>query len=82
MQMETIHDNSIPYHVLTIDECIRALDASRHGLATPEANLRLAAVGPNELEEPERTPPWVLLVAQFKNCLLYTSDAADEFCHV
>ncbi|MEN8235859.1 MAG: cation-transporting P-type ATPase, partial [Actinomycetota bacterium] len=68
--METIQDNSIPFHVLTIDECLRALDTSRHGLVTPEAIRRLAAIGPNELEEPERTSPWVLLAAQFRNVLI------------
>jgi len=68
--METVQDNSIPFHVLTIDECLRALDASRHGLVTPEAIRRLVAVGPNELEEPERISPWVLLAAQFRNVLI------------
>jgi len=68
--METIQDNTIPFHVLTVDECLRALDTSRHGLASSEATRRLAAEGPNELEEPERTSTWVLLAAQFRNVLI------------
>jgi len=68
--METIQDNTIPFHVLTVDECLRALDTSRHGLASSEATRRLATVGPNELEEPERTSTWVLLAAQFRNVLI------------
>jgi Ca2+-transporting ATPase len=68
--METIRDNTIPFHVLTVDECLRALDTSRHGLTSSEATRRLAAAGPNELEEPERTSTWVLLAAQFRNVLI------------
>ena len=68
--METTQGTTIPFHVLTVDECLQALDSSRHGLATPEATRRLAAVGPNELEEPERTSTWVLLAAQFRNVLI------------
>jgi Ca2+-transporting ATPase len=68
--METIQDNSIPFHMLTVDECLRALDGSQRGLATPEATWRLTAIGPNELEAPERTSPWVLLAAQFRNALV------------
>jgi Ca2+-transporting ATPase len=68
--METTRDNSIPFHVLTIDECLRALDGSRRGLTTPEAIRRLTAIGPNELEAPVRTSPWVLLAAQFRNVLI------------
>ena len=68
--METTQASTIPFHVLTVDECLHALDTSRHGLPTPEATRRLAAVGPNELEEPERTSTWVLLAAQFRNVLI------------
>ena len=68
--METTQDTSIPFHVLTIDECLRALDGSRRGLATPEAIRRLTAIGPNELEAPVRTSPWALLAAQFRNVLI------------
>jgi len=68
--MEITQASPIPFHVLTVDECLDALDTSRHGLSTPEATRRLAAVGPNELKEPERTSAWVLLAAQFKNVLI------------
>ncbi len=61
---------STPVHVLDADECLRVLDTSPHGLTTAEATRRLAAIGPNELEAPERTSPWALLAAQFKNVLI------------
>ncbi|MEA3501167.1 MAG: HAD-IC family P-type ATPase, partial [Actinomycetota bacterium] len=68
--METTHNTTIPFHVLTIDESLRVLDASPLGLATTEAARRLATIGPNELEEPERTSPWTLLASQFRNVLI------------
>lgn len=61
---------SIPSHVLTVEECVRVLDTSPRGLATAEATRRLAAIGPNELEALERSSPWALLTAQFKNVLI------------
>ncbi len=68
--METTQNTSIPFHVLTIDESLRVLDASPRGLATTEAVQRLTTIGPNELDEPERTSPWALLAAQFRNVLI------------
>jgi Ca2+-transporting ATPase len=68
--METTQDTSIPFHVLTVDESLRALDTSPRGLTAAEAIRRLAAFGPNELKEPERTSPWALLAAQFRNVLI------------
>ncbi|MCP3860521.1 MAG: HAD-IC family P-type ATPase, partial [Phycisphaeraceae bacterium] len=59
-----------PFHVLTVEECVRVLDTSPRGLATAEATRRLAAIGPNELEALERTSPWALLAAQFRNVLI------------
>ncbi len=61
---------SIPFHVLTVEESVRALDTSPRGLTTAEAIRRLAAIGPNELEAPERPSPWALLAAQFRNVLI------------
>ncbi|MFV9671962.1 MAG: cation-translocating P-type ATPase [Acidimicrobiia bacterium] len=68
--METIQDNTIPFHVLTIDECLRSLGGSHRGLTALEATQRLTAIGPNELQAPERTSPWALLAAQFRNVLI------------
>ena len=61
---------SIPFHVLTIEESVRVLDTSPRGLTAAEATRRLAAIGPNELGAPERTSPWALLAAQFRNVLI------------
>jgi Ca2+-transporting ATPase len=40
------------------------------GLSTAEASARLHAVGPNELLERRRVPPWRLLAGQFKNTMI------------
>jgi Ca2+-transporting ATPase len=68
--MEPTQDTPIPFHVLTVEESVRSLDTSPRGLNTAEATRRLAAIGPNELEAPERTSPWALLAAQFRNVLI------------
>ena len=67
---ETARDPSVPFHVLDAEECLRVLDTSPQGLTTAEATRRLGAVGPNELEAPDRASPWALLAAQFKNVLI------------
>ena len=69
-RQEESPSHSIPFHVLTVEESFRALDTSPRGLTTAEAIRRLAAIGPNELEAPERTSPWALLAAQFRNVLI------------
>jgi Ca2+-transporting ATPase len=68
--MESTRDISISFHVLTVDETLRALGTSARGLTTSEAVRRLATTGPNELEAPPRVSPWTLLAAQFKNVLI------------
>ena len=68
--METAPDTSAPFHVLTVDESLLALETGAAGLTTAEADHRLLAVGPNELEAPDRISPWTLLAAQFKNVLI------------
>ncbi|MDJ0924290.1 MAG: cation-translocating P-type ATPase [Acidimicrobiia bacterium] len=55
---------------MAVAESLRTLDTSARGLATSEATRRLAAIGPNELEASDRTSPWSLLVAQFRNILI------------
>jgi Ca2+-transporting ATPase len=68
--METTHDTPIPFHALSVEESVRSLDTSPRGLTTTETIRRLAVIGPNELEAPERTSPWALLAAQFRNVLI------------
>ena len=59
------------WHALDIAEVLRQLgtDPSR-GLEDGEASARLAASGPNELQEARRISAWAILVAQFKNILI------------
>ncbi|MCC6303161.1 MAG: cation-transporting P-type ATPase [Gammaproteobacteria bacterium] len=45
-------------------------DAAR-GLSTHDAELRLARHGPNQLPSPPRRPPWLRLLLQFHNVLIY-----------
>lgn len=68
--MEITPDTSTSFHLLTVDQSLRTLDATRNGLTTAEADRRLQSVGPNELEAPDRVSPWKLLAAQFKNVLI------------
>jgi Ca2+-transporting ATPase len=63
-------DFSNDWHTLSIDEACRALDSTADGLSAAQADLRLQAHGPNELEAPERVSPWRMLAAQFKNVLI------------
>jgi Ca2+-transporting ATPase len=67
---EESQGGSIPFHVLTAEESLRALDTSPQGLSTAEAAQRFAAIGPNELEASQRTSPWALFLAQFRNVLI------------
>ncbi len=62
--------DAVAHHVLTVEESMRELDATAGGLTTAEARRRLAEHGPNELESHDRTSPWELLLAQFKNVLI------------
>jgi Ca2+-transporting ATPase len=63
-------------HVLSADEALGALAASRDGLSGPEAAARLAHFGPNALASRDRTPLAVLFLRQLANPLAYILMAA------
>jgi magnesium-transporting ATPase (P-type) len=60
-----------PWHSLTPDEALKALDARRRGLSWQEVETRLSAFGPNELPKRKRTPALVVYLRQFKSPLIY-----------
>ncbi len=64
------------WHTLTAHDVLRALAATREGLAPDEAARRLAAHGPNRLAPPRQRSWYVRLALQFHNILLYVILAA------
>lgn len=58
------------WHGLSLDEVFSTLDVSPDGLTIPEAQRRLAQVGPNELAARKKKPAWKLFLEQFKSFLL------------
>ncbi len=64
------------WHTLGIEETFDALDTGSHGLKREEAERRLEAVGPNEIETAEKISKWEILLAQVKNPLVFVLMAA------
>lgn len=61
-----------PFHSLSPDAALAALDCTAGGLTAAEAARRLARFGCNEISEKERTPAWKQLLGQFANFLIMT----------
>jgi len=53
------------WHELRIEDALGALESGAAGLSTPEAQLRLARYGPNELATTDATPWYKVLLRQF-----------------
>lgn len=58
------------WHALSVAAVFDRLGTTESGLSSEDAARRLAEHGPNELTAAERTSPWSLLFAQFKNVLV------------
>jgi len=59
------------WHTFDVDEAIRVLATSlESGLSEPEADGRLARLGPNELREAPRPGFWQNLIAQFNSFIV------------
>ena len=56
---------------LGADEALAELGSSRHGLSHDEARRRLAATGPNAIQEASLTSPLTILARQFQSPLIY-----------
>ncbi len=69
--MEWQPDASRVSHALSVTEVADQLATDReHGLVEAEASSRLAALGPNELEQKLRASPFRLLAEQFADALV------------
>ncbi|GFP26952.1 P-type Ca2+ transporter type 2C [Candidatus Hakubella thermalkaliphila] len=58
------------WYKLTIKETLNSVGTTEYGLSDEEAESRLTKFGPNQIEEEERTPAWLLLLEQFKSFLI------------
>ena len=65
------HPTTPPWHALAVAECLAAVEASPEGLTPAAAAERLSREGPNRLPEAARRGPWMRLVLQFHNLLIY-----------
>ena len=59
------------FHTVSVDDALRAVDATRDGLASEEAARRLAEHGPNRLPEPPKRSAVLRFFAHFHNVLIY-----------
>ena len=58
------------WHSLDIDEVIKALNSSNHGLTGEEAGNRFEKVGPNELQEMKKITPLQIFIRQFTSFIV------------
>ena len=59
-----------PWHQLSADETLSRLASTFSGLSTAEAASRLAAHGPNALQEAPRRSPWAIFFGQFADFMI------------
>ncbi|MGP8320246.1 MAG: cation-translocating P-type ATPase [Methanosarcinaceae archaeon] len=64
------------YDQSNIDDVFVALDTSKDGLASEDANNRLEKYGPNELEEKQKITPLKVFLNQFSNFIVWVLLAA------
>jgi magnesium-transporting ATPase (P-type) len=62
---------SIDWHALSVQDAMSNIGSTGQGLSQPEAEQRLATVGPNRLPPPHRQSAWGRLFHQFHNILIY-----------
>ncbi len=60
-----------PWHSISPDEALQALDSRRSGLTEAEARTRLLQYGPNQLKGKKKTPPVLVFLRQFLSPLIY-----------
>ncbi|MFO7817058.1 MAG: cation-transporting P-type ATPase, partial [Desulfovibrionales bacterium] len=64
-------ENEQAWHALDIENIFARLESSAKGLNSETARQRLEQYGPNRLRQEKRRSNWALLLAQFKNVLIY-----------
>src|SRR5215472_15571491 len=68
----TMTGGGTAWHAMSVDEVVKQLAADRErGLDAAEAAKRLQAHGPNRLPEGKKRGPFVRLLSQFNNVLVY-----------
>lgn len=65
-----------PWHTLSLEEALQAVESGEQGLSEGEAKKRLAAYGPNALPEEKPTSKTRLFLRQFASPLIYILLAA------
>jgi len=68
-----VRENAPPgdWHTLSQAQVVSVLQTGTGGLTEADARLRLKQYGPNRLAPPKRRGPWLRLLLQFHNILLY-----------
>lgn len=64
-------ESKVKFYHLSIDEAVKQLDTTQHGLTAHEAKRRLGYYGSNRLPEERQRSWWQLLFEQFTSPLIY-----------
>ncbi len=64
-------EREFPWHAEDVEDVLGQLAVQTDGLSDDEAKQRLEQTGPNALEVEEEVSPWLLLVRQVHNPLIY-----------
>ncbi|MHB1049699.1 MAG: cation-translocating P-type ATPase [Bacteroidota bacterium] len=70
------HVTGILWHSLSVPEVLQRVDGAPEGLSAQEASRRLAANGPNELNEVKPVSPFAIFFSQFKSLIIWILIAA------
>jgi len=71
-----VADQSTAWHALEAEQAFSRLNSAQEGLSEADVDHRLAEYGPNRIPPPRRRGPWIRLLAQFHNVLIYVLLAA------
>ena len=66
----------LPWHAMDVQTALDRIGAATHGLATAEAQRRLAEYGANRLRLPPPASVWRILIAQFQSVVVALLGAA------
>lgn len=69
--MQPAVDSSAAWYNRDSAQVLATLGSSLHGLTSGEADRRLRAHGPNALTEAKAVRPWAILLAQFKDLIIW-----------
>jgi Ca2+-transporting ATPase len=70
------HQALVPWYQCSADDTLSILSSTSSGLSSAEAARRLAETGPNTLTETKQIRPLGILLAQFKNLIIWILVAA------